>query len=145
MLSIRLMRVGKKHQAIFRVVVLPSRSKPKGRFIENLGWFNPQSDKFELKRERILYWLSQGAKLSDTCHNLLVRAGILSGPKKPVHKIKKKKEGKSVAEEKPGPKEVEVKEEIKEKSEEKPAEKEKEKPEPEAGKIKEGEKIKGES
>ncbi len=96
MLKIRFLRVGKKNQPFFRIVVTDSRKPPKGgRFIEILGFYNPLTKEKSVKKERIEYWLSQGAKASDTCHNLFIKEGIIKGPKCFVHKkIKKTKEDK---------------------------------------------------
>ncbi len=97
MLKIRLQRVGKKGEPRFRVVLTPHQSSTKsGKFIEVLGWRDPRAHTHALKKERILYWISKGAKPSDTMHNLLVKEGIISGVKVDVSaKSKKKKEGDS--------------------------------------------------
>ncbi len=92
MLAIKLKPVGKKHQRSFRIIVAEKRSKLQGKFVEDLGWFNPHTDKFSLKKERVEYWLKNGAKPTDTVFNLLVTAKILSGPKIAVHKKSKKQE-----------------------------------------------------
>ncbi|MDE1970155.1 MAG: 30S ribosomal protein S16 [Patescibacteria group bacterium] len=90
MLRIRLNRVGKKHQATYRVVVLPQRSKPRGGKVnEDLGWWNPHTGTHALSEDRAQYWLHQGAKPSDTVYNLFVHAGIVRGAKRPVHNTKK--------------------------------------------------------
>ena len=86
MLAIKLQRVGKKKQASFRIVIAEKRSKMDGRFIDNLGFLNPHTDKFEINKEKISYWLKVGAQPTDTVFNLLIKAGILKGPKKAVHK-----------------------------------------------------------
>jgi len=91
MLAIKLKRVGKKHQASFRIIVIPKRSKISGRFNDDIGWFNPHSDKFEINKEKALYWLKVGAQPTDSVFNLLVKAKIIKGPKKAVHKKPKKK------------------------------------------------------
>ncbi|PIR89541.1 MAG: 30S ribosomal protein S16 [Candidatus Harrisonbacteria bacterium CG10_big_fil_rev_8_21_14_0_10_40_38] len=93
MLAIKLKRIGKKHQPSYRVVVTEKRSKLKGRYVEDLGWYNPMQEKDNLKieGERVNYWMGNGAKPTDTVHNLLVRAGVLNSPKIPVHKIVVKK------------------------------------------------------
>ena len=90
MLMLKLQRVGKKHQAGFRLVVGEKRTKLNGKQLEQLGWFNPHENKKEFNQERILYWMKQGAKPSDTVMNLLITAGILSGKKIAVHKQPKK-------------------------------------------------------
>lgn len=93
MLRIRLNRVGKKHQSTYRVVVLPQRSKPRGGKVnEDLGWWNPHTNTHGLQKERVEYWMKNGAQPSDTVHNLFVKAGLLKEKKITVHK--KKKEGK---------------------------------------------------
>ena len=89
MLAIKLKRVGKKHQASFRLVVLPKKSKLQGKFIEDLGWYNPRTRDRNFRSERINYWLSVGAKATDTVHNLLVDEKIIEKKKIPVHKVRK--------------------------------------------------------
>lgn len=72
MLKIRLTRVGKKNKAYFRVVVCNHRSPVKGKFIEILGSYNPHSErKLVLKKDRIKFWLSKGAKLSESLKPML--------------------------------------------------------------------------
>lgn len=92
MLAIKLKRIGKKHQASFRIIVAEKRSKLQGRYVEDLGWWNPHVDKFEIKKERAGYWIKTGAQPTDSVFNLLVSAGVTAGPKKPVHKKSKKVE-----------------------------------------------------
>ncbi len=92
MLAIKLKRVGKKHQPAFRVIVTEKRHKVFGRFVEDLGWFNPKIDEASVNKERASYWIKVGAQPTDTVHNLFVREGILNGKKIPVHKKPKKKE-----------------------------------------------------
>ena len=87
---LKLKRIGKKHQASFRLVVDEKRHKMVGTNVEDLGWYNPRVDKFEFKKERIDHWLKVGAQPTDTVHNLLVTAKILSDKKIAVHKKSKK-------------------------------------------------------
>lgn len=105
MLVIRFFRVGKKNQPLFKIVVTDKRRPPRaGRFVEEVGFYNPLTKEKVLRPERIKYWLSVGAKPSETVYNLLVSEKIIEGKKMPVHK-KPKKEEKPVpekpAEEKP--------------------------------------------
>jgi small subunit ribosomal protein S16 len=93
MLKIRLTRLGKKNNAFFRLVVAENTAPIKGRFIEAVGFINPHTKEKNLEKERILRWIGKGAKCSDTVHNLLVREGIIKGPKKAI-KIKRKAEEK---------------------------------------------------
>ncbi|MDP2856048.1 MAG: 30S ribosomal protein S16 [bacterium] len=90
MLVLRLKPIGKKKQISFRLVVAEKRSKLDGRFIEDLGFYNPKTDQFNFKAERVKERIKQGAQLSDTVYNLLVTSGIINGAKRPV-KIKKSK------------------------------------------------------
>ncbi|MEK7624487.1 MAG: 30S ribosomal protein S16 [Patescibacteria group bacterium] len=71
MLAIKLKRIGKKDQASFRVIVAEKRSKINGRFVEDLGWLNPHSDKSKLNLERIAYWIKNGAQPTASIKNLL--------------------------------------------------------------------------
>jgi len=89
MLSIKLKRIGKKHQAAYRLIVLEKRTKLNGRYVEDLGFLNPKSDEINLKKERINYWLGVGAQPTDTVHNLLIKNGLIKGMKIAVHKKKK--------------------------------------------------------
>lgn len=87
MLRIRLMRVGKINMPVYRVVVLPQRTSAKsGRFLEVLGNFDPARHEKKLKKDRIEYWLSKGAKPSNTVWNMMVSEGIIKGKKIAVHK-----------------------------------------------------------
>lgn len=85
MLAIRLNRFGKRNQAHFRVVLQEKSKAPGHRHVEMLGSHNPHSKETILKKERILYWIGQGAQVSDRMHNILVKAGVIEGkiiPKK---------------------------------------------------------------
>jgi len=93
MLSIKLKRIGKKHQASFRVVVSERRSKLKGDYTEDLGWYNPRAKEMKVSADRVKYWMSVGAKASDTMHNLLLKNGLITVKKISVHKQPKKAEG----------------------------------------------------
>ncbi len=75
MLTIRLSRVGTKKRPCYRVVVIESSAPRDGRFVELLGHYNPRTDPEEVKvdRERVSYWTSHGARLSDTVRTLLAR------------------------------------------------------------------------
>lgn len=83
MLKIRLQRVGKKHEPVFRIVVCDSKSGPKaGNNIETLGSYDPRDkNQATFKEERIKHWISVGAQVSDTVHNLLLSKGIIKGEK----------------------------------------------------------------
>jgi small subunit ribosomal protein S16 len=91
MLVIRFFRTGKKNQPTFKIVVTDKRRPPKGgRFLEELGFYNPLTKEKILRKERIKYWLSVGAKMSATVQNLLVKEKIIEAKKIPKYKHKKK-------------------------------------------------------
>ena len=77
MLTIRLARAGVKKRPFFHIRVADSRKPRDGRFIEKVGYFNPiaagQEVRLEVDQERIDYWISQGAQLSDRVTTLLKR------------------------------------------------------------------------
>ena len=78
MVRIRLRRQGARRQPTYRIVVADVRSPRDGRFIENLGYFNPRTEPetIEINKERASYWLSVGAQPSDAVARLLVRTGV---------------------------------------------------------------------
>lgn len=79
MLMIRLQRVGRKNDPSFRMIVIDSkRAAKKGVAVEILGSYNPRQKKVALKAERIKYWLSVGAKTSETAQSILVKHGVLT-------------------------------------------------------------------
>ena len=91
MLMIRLQRIGKRGQAYFRVVVIEHTSRPKGEFLELLGTYNPHQKEFKVKKDRIDYWVSKGAKPSPTVNNLMVNYKVWDKPKVQSWKPKKGK------------------------------------------------------
>ena len=90
MLAIKFKRIGKKGQASYRIIVIEKRSKVFGRFVEDLGWYNPHTNEFKVKQERLLDRLKSGARPSATVHNLLVTAGIIKADKVTSWRPKKK-------------------------------------------------------
>ncbi len=79
MVKIRLRRMGSKKAPFYRIVVADSRSPRDGRFIEELGTYNPLTDPAEIKvdAEKAQYWMKNGAQPTDTVKNLLKKAGAL--------------------------------------------------------------------
>jgi len=77
MVKIRLRRVGSKKQTSFRVVVADSRSPRDGRFIEEIGFYNPRTEPETLRidEEKALHWLSVGAQPTDSVTRLLKTLG----------------------------------------------------------------------
>jgi small subunit ribosomal protein S16 len=80
MVRIRLRRMGKKKQPSYRVVVADIEAPRDGRFIENIGFYNPRTDPptIEIDEERALYWLSQGAQPSDSVAHMLRKLGVMA-------------------------------------------------------------------
>ncbi|HHV36035.1 MAG TPA: 30S ribosomal protein S16 [Syntrophomonadaceae bacterium] len=76
--KIRLKRIGAKKNPAYRVVVADSRAPRNGRFIEEIGYYQPVADPIVIKidEEKALYWLSKGAQATDTVRGLLKKAGI---------------------------------------------------------------------
>ena len=89
---IRLQRVGRKHEPVFRLVLTDSKNGPKsGKFLEILGNYDARrGEKAEFKVERVKHWISKGAQLSGTVHNILVERKVIEGKKINVSKKSKK-------------------------------------------------------
>ncbi|KSU85047.1 30S ribosomal protein S16 [Fictibacillus enclensis] len=77
--KIRLKRMGQKKAPFYRVVVADSRAPRDGRFIEEIGTYNPVANPAEVKinEEQALKWMLDGAKPSDTVRNLFSNAGLM--------------------------------------------------------------------
>ncbi|MBD2870766.1 30S ribosomal protein S16 [Paenibacillus arenilitoris] len=86
---IRLKRIGAHKAPFYRVVVSDSRSPRDGRFIEEIGTYNPvtQPAQVSINEEKALKWLQTGAQASDTVRDLLSKAGVL----KKFHELKQQK------------------------------------------------------
>jgi small subunit ribosomal protein S16 len=75
--KIRMKRVGAKNSPYFRIVVADSRSPRDGKFIEEIGSYQPlkKDENFILKLDRAQYWIGKGAQPSDTVASLIKKAG----------------------------------------------------------------------
>lgn len=75
MVTIRMSRGGAKKRPFYQIVVTDSRNRRDGRFIERVGFFNPvargNEESVRIDRERVEYWLGQGAQTSDRVASLL--------------------------------------------------------------------------
>ncbi len=80
MVVIRLRRMGAKQKPFYRIVVAESKKAPTGKFIENIGHYNPNTEPVELKvdLERVDHWVGNGAQLSDTVKSLVKKARVAS-------------------------------------------------------------------
>jgi len=91
MLVIRLLRVGKANQPLFRLVITDKKNSSKsGRFLDIVGSYSSVSKKAELNKDRIKHWISVGAQPSPTVQNLLIKEKIIEGKKIPKQKKSKK-------------------------------------------------------
>ncbi len=89
--KLRLKRMGAKKKPFYRIVAADSRSPRDGKFIEEVGYYDPTKNPAVIKvdSEKALKWLSTGAIPTDTVRNLLSKEGIM----KQFHESKMKKEG----------------------------------------------------
>ena len=78
-LKMRLRRMGSRNAPFYRVVVQDARRATTGRFIENIGWYDPKQEgtNFSINLDRVAYWTSSGAKPSDTVASLIKKAATL--------------------------------------------------------------------
>lgn len=101
MVKIRLKRMGNKFNAFYRIVAANSKSPRDGRFIEELGYYNPHSKELKIDKSLSFKWLDQGAQLTETTRDLFTREKILEEynknkkTKKVVKKSKPRKNKKS--------------------------------------------------
>ncbi len=81
MVRLRLTRRGSKKRPFYRIVAADARAPRDGRFIEQLGYYDPKRDPFELKidLERVDYWLGVGAQPTETVAHLIARARRAAG------------------------------------------------------------------
>ncbi|MBS3872589.1 MAG: 30S ribosomal protein S16 [Firmicutes bacterium] len=77
--KIRLKRMGAKKAPFYRLVVADSRAPRDGRFVEEIGYYNPTQNPPAVKvdHERATYWLGQGVQMSDTVRSIFNKAGLL--------------------------------------------------------------------
>lgn len=79
MVVIRLARGGATKRPFYKLVVADSRRSRDGRFVERIGFYNPKApegqERLRIDRERLTYWKSKGAQLSDTVARLVKQAG----------------------------------------------------------------------
>ena len=75
--KIGLRRMGAKKAPTYRVIVADSRSPRDGRFIEEIGYFNPRSDELKIDGDKAKTWLKNGAQPTDTVRALLKKSSII--------------------------------------------------------------------
>lgn len=84
MVKIRLRRMGKKKKPFYRIVVADARAPRDGRFIEEIGYYDPLKEPAEVKinEDKALYWLKNGAQLTATTRSLFGKAGLIQRSEK---------------------------------------------------------------
>ena len=75
--KMRLRRMGAKKAPTYRVIVADSRSPRDGRFIEEIGYFNPRSDELKIDADKAQTWIKNGAQPTDTVRALLKKSNII--------------------------------------------------------------------
>lgn len=99
MVKIRLRRVGAKNRPFYRIVVADSRAPRDGAFIEVVGHYSPLDDPetFTVDKEKVVKWLGNGAKPTETVARLLSKAGVIENyqPEPKVTRRKKQEKSKS--------------------------------------------------
>lgn len=75
MVKIRLVRMGSNKKPFFRIVVAEAQSKVNGRYLDNVGWFDPKlsKDNLKLDLDRIDFWTARGAQLTESVAALVRR------------------------------------------------------------------------
>jgi small subunit ribosomal protein S16 len=88
MVRIRLTRMGKKKQPFYRIVVVDSRRRRDGKYIESLGFYNPKVEPavMSVDVEKAAEWILKGAQPSETARSVLSKLGVM----KKVHELKSK-------------------------------------------------------
>jgi small subunit ribosomal protein S16 len=77
MLKLRLKKIGRKRQPSYRLVVMETRNRRDGRAIDEVGYYNPITKESSFESEKIIKWLKNGVKPTDTVKGLLKKAKIL--------------------------------------------------------------------
>ncbi len=91
MLTLRLQRIGRRNDPHFRLVATDSKNAAQsGKAVETVGTYNVKMGVFNPNIERVKYWISVGAKPSDTVFNLLLEKGVVEGKKRNLFPSKKK-------------------------------------------------------
>jgi small subunit ribosomal protein S16 len=78
MLKLRLKRTGKKGSPSYRLVIMENTSKRNGKFIEEVGYYNPISKQYNFEVDKIKKWLNYGVKPTETVFYLLKKANIIN-------------------------------------------------------------------
>lgn len=99
MVKIRLKRVGAKKKPFYRIVVADSRSPRDGRFIQEIGYYDPLKNPvvISVDKEKALDWLKKGVQLSETAKALFKKAGVMDAPVEVVPVVEESQDAESSA------------------------------------------------
>lgn len=87
MLTIKLSKIGKTNKKVFRLVISEKGRDPYGNVLEILGSYDPYSKNLQAKADRVKYWISKGAQMTNTVNNLLVGQNVIEGKKVKASKV----------------------------------------------------------
>ncbi len=76
MLKVKLSIRGKRNQRTYRIIIAEAQSKRDGKYIDNLGFWNPHTDQFEMDEKKLKQWLNKGAKLTEGMKKLLKKQKV---------------------------------------------------------------------
>jgi len=71
MLKVKLFQRGKKHQRTYRIVIAEARSKRDGKYVDDLGWWNPHLDQLKIDKKKLALWQEKGAQLTEGVRKLV--------------------------------------------------------------------------
>jgi|TARA_B110000208_G_C11388035_1_gene291276 small subunit ribosomal protein S16 len=77
MLKLRLKRLGRKRQPVYRLVVMANTTKRDGRDIDQVGFYNPLTKETVIEKEKIVKWLKEGVQPTRTVKNLLIKNNLI--------------------------------------------------------------------
>ena len=97
MLRIRLQRVGKAKQPVYRLIVSEGTRDTQYTNTDVLGTYNPADKKLVVNKERIQYWIGVGTQPSASLNNMFIREGIITGKKQKSVFLSKKRKTKLAA------------------------------------------------
>jgi small subunit ribosomal protein S16 len=77
MLKLRLKKLGRKRQPIYKLVIILNNTKRDGKNIESVGFYNPLTKDFFFEKEKIIFWLKKGIQPTKTVKNLLLKHNLI--------------------------------------------------------------------
>ncbi len=97
MVKIRLNRMGRRHQPFYRIVIVDSRNKRSGKYIESIGYYDPlnNSNQYKVDEDKALDWLLKGAQPTDTARRILRKMGVMKRYDEIKFRARKEKDAKN--------------------------------------------------